>query len=86
MHNIENLTILIKTSGKCTTDHISMAGPWLRFRGHLDNISNNLLIGATNAFNKKINLIKNQISKDYDEVPNVARYYKNNNRSHDNNC
>ena len=52
-----NLDLLIKVKGKCTTDHISMAGPWLRFRGHLDNISNNLLIGATNAFNDSINLI-----------------------------
>jgi len=77
--HLDNLTLLIKAKGKCTTDHISMAGPWLRFRGHLDNISNNLLIGATNAFNNKVNLIKNQISGKYDEVPKVARFYKNKN-------
>ncbi|HLO92612.1 MAG TPA: aconitate hydratase [Lentimicrobium sp.] len=70
------LRLLIKAKGKCTTDHISMAGPWLRFRGHLDNISNNLLIGAINAFNNQTNLVKNQISKTYDAVPSVARAYK----------
>ena len=75
------LRLLIKAKGKCTTDHISMAGPWLRFRGHLDNISNNLLLGATNAFNDKVNFVKNQITKEYDETPKVARYYKNNNVS-----
>jgi len=74
-----NLDLLIKVKGKCTTDHISMAGPWLKFRGHLDNISNNLLIGATNAFNESVNLIKNKITVKYDTVPNVARYYTNNN-------
>ena len=58
-----------------------MAGPWLRFRGHLDNISDNLLLGATNAFNNKVNLIKNQITCKYDETPKVARYYKNHNIS-----
>ena len=57
--NFTNLKLLIKAKGKCTTDHISMAGPWLKFRGHLDNISNNLLIGATNAYNDKVNLVKN---------------------------
>lgn len=70
------LRLLIKAKGKCTTDHISMAGPWLRFRGHLDNISNNLLIGAVNAFNNQTNLVKNQLTKTYDAVPNVARAYK----------
>ena len=58
-----------------------MAGPWLKFRGHLDNISNNLLLGATNAFNDKVNFIKNQITYKYDETPKVARYYKNHNIS-----
>ena len=58
-----------------------MAGPWLRFRGHLDNISNNLLLGATNAFNDKVNLVKNQVTKEYDETPKIARYYKNHNIS-----
>ena len=76
-----DLKILIKAKGKCTTDHISMAGPWLKYRGHLDNISNNLLLGATNAFNDKVNLVQNQITKEYDETPKVARYYKNNNIS-----
>ena len=74
-----NLTLLIKAKGKCTTDHISMAGPWLKYRGHLDNISNNLLLGATNYFNNKVNLVKNQITNEYSETPDVARYYKNNN-------
>ena len=74
-----NLTLLIKAKGKCTTDHISMAGPWLKYRGHLDNISNNLLLGATNYFNNKVNLVKNQITNEYRETPDVARYYKNNN-------
>ena len=77
--NGENLTgakLLIKAFGKCTTDHISMAGPWLRFRGHLDNISNNCLIGAVNAFNQKTNFIKNQLTGDYGSVPDVQREYK----------
>ena len=68
--------LLIKAKGKCTTDHISMAGPWLKYRGHLDNISNNLLIGAINYFNEKPNSVKNQITNQYDEVPKVARAYK----------
>jgi aconitate hydratase len=72
------LHLLIKVAGKCTTDHISMAGPWLRFRGHLDNISNNLLIGATNAFNNSVNLIKNKLNQEYDELPKVAREYRKN--------
>ncbi|MBS1976961.1 MAG: aconitate hydratase [Bacteroidetes bacterium] len=74
--NYTGLRILIKAKGKCTTDHISMAGKWLKYRGHLDNISNNLLIGATNFFNDKINSVKNQLSGTYDEVPKVQRNYK----------
>ncbi|MFC5682805.1 aconitate hydratase [Flavobacterium sp. MAHUQ-51] len=74
--NITGAKLLIKAYGKCTTDHISMAGPWLRFRGHLDNISNNMLIGAVNAFNQKTNSVKNQLSGEYDAVPAVARAYK----------
>jgi aconitate hydratase len=75
----ENLTgakLLIKAFGKCTTDHISMAGPWLRFRGHLDNISNNCLIGAVNAYNQKTNFVKNQLTGEYGGVPDVQRAYK----------
>ncbi|WP_104736302.1 aconitate hydratase [Hanstruepera ponticola] len=75
-NEIKGAKLLIKAFGKCTTDHISMAGPWLRFRGHLDNISNNMLIGAVNAFNKKTNFIKNQFTGDYEGVPDVARQYK----------
>lgn len=71
-----NLALLIKVKGKCTTDHISMAGPWLKYRGHLDNISNNMFIGAVNYFNNKTNSIKNQLNGNYDEVPKVAREYK----------
>lgn len=74
--DLKGLNLLIKVKGKCTTDHISMAGPWLKFRGHLDNISNNLLIGATNIFNEKINSVKNQLDGSYDEVPKVQRQYK----------
>ncbi|PIY38595.1 MAG: aconitate hydratase [Armatimonadetes bacterium CG_4_10_14_3_um_filter_59_10] len=70
------MRLLIKAKGKCTTDHISMAGPWLRYRGHLDNISNNLLIGAVNAFNEQTDSIKNQITGEYGEVPAVARDYR----------
>jgi aconitate hydratase len=72
----KNLYLLIKVKGKCTTDHISMAGPWLKYRGHLDNISNNLLIGAVNYFNEKANSIKNCFTGNYEEVPRVARFYK----------
>lgn len=68
--------LLIKAEGKCTTDHISMAGPWLRYRGHLDNISNNCLIGAVNAFGGATNKVKSQLDGSFDEVPNVARTYK----------
>lgn len=75
-NNLTGLKLLIKAFGKCTTDHISMAGPWLRYRGHLDNISNNLLIGAVNAFNQKTNLVKNQLTGDYGSVPDTQRAYK----------
>ncbi len=74
--NISGAKLLIKAKGKCTTDHISMAGPWLRFRGHLDNISNNMLIGAVNAFNEQTNKVKNQLTGEYGEVPGVQRAYK----------
>jgi aconitate hydratase len=74
--DIHSLYVLIKAKGKCTTDHISMAGKWLKYRGHLDNISNNLLIGATNFFNEKTNSVKNQLTGAYDEVPKVQRAYK----------
>jgi aconitate hydratase len=67
---------LIKAFGKCTTDHISMAGPWLRYRGHLDNIANNTLIGAINAYNKKTNFVKSQLDGEYGGVPDVQRTYK----------
>ena len=70
------LKLLIKAKGKCTTDHISMAGPWLKFRGHLDNISNNMLIGAVNYFNEKTNFVKNQITGEYGAVPDIQRAYK----------
>ena len=73
---IKNAKLLIKAFGKCTTDHISMAGPWLRFRGHLDNISNNCLIGAVNAFNKATDNVKNQLTGEYGAVPATARAYK----------
>ena len=75
-NTIDGAKLLIKAHGKCTTDHISMAGPWLRFRGHLDNISNNCLIGAVNAFNMKTNFVKNQFTGDYDAVPATQRDYK----------
>jgi aconitate hydratase len=74
--DFEGLNLLIKAKGKCTTDHISMAGPWLRYRGHLDNISNNMLIGAVNAYNDDTNNIKNQENGEHGEVPAVARFYK----------
>ncbi len=73
---VNNAKLLIKAYGKCTTDHISMAGPWLRFRGHLNNISNNMLIGAVNAFNKETNKVKNQLTGEYGPVPDTARAYK----------
>jgi aconitate hydratase len=71
-----DLRLLIKARGKCTTDHISMAGPWLKYRGHLDNISNNMLIGAVNFFNDLTNKVKNQLTGAFDEVPKTARDYK----------
>ena len=74
--NITGAKLLIKAFGKCTTDHISMAGPWLRFRGHLDNISDNCLIGADNAFNRSTNKVKNQITGEYGPVPATQRHYK----------
>lgn len=74
--SIKGLRLLIKAQGKCTTDHISMAGPWLRFRGHLDNISNNLLIGATNIFNGLSNKVLNSLSNTHEAVPATARAYK----------
>ncbi|WP_375445388.1 aconitate hydratase [uncultured Fibrella sp.] len=74
--DLSGLKLLIKAKGKCTTDHISMAGPWLKFRGHLDNISNNMLIGAVNFYTEKTNAVKNQLTGEYGEVPAVQRAYK----------
>ena len=74
--DLQGMKLLIKAFGKCTTDHISMAGPWLRFRGHLDNIANNTLIGAVNAFNQKTNFVKNQLTGEYGGVPDTQRDYK----------
>jgi len=74
--DIDDAVVLIKAKGKCTTDHISMAGPWLKYRGHLDNISNNLLIGAINFQNEKPNSVKNQLTGEFGPVPDTARAYK----------
>ena len=74
--DLSGLKLLIKAKGKCTTDHISMAGPWLKYRGHLDNISNNMLIGAVNYYTEKTNAVKNQLTGEYGEVPAVQRAYK----------
>lgn len=74
--DLKGLKLLIKAKGKCTTDHISMAGPWLKYRGHLDNISNNMLIGAINAFNDKSDYVKNELTGQYGPVPSVQRAYK----------
>jgi aconitate hydratase len=74
--DLKGLKLLIKAKGKCTTDHISMAGPWLKFRGHLDNISNNMLIGAVNAFNDKTDSVKNELTGEYGPVPATQRAYK----------
>ena len=74
--DLKGLKLLIKAKGKCTTDHISMAGPWLKFRGHLDNISNNMLIGAVNFFNDKTDSVKNELTSEYGPVPATARAYK----------
>lgn len=75
-NDLTDMPLLIKASGKCTTDHISMAGPWLRFRGHLENISDNMLMGAINAFNGKANAVLNQLNKEYEAVSAVAKQYK----------
>ena len=74
--DLKGLKLLIKAKGKCTTDHISMAGPWLKFRGHLDNISNNMLIGAVNFFNEKTDSVNNQLTGEYETVPATQRAYK----------
>ncbi|CAM9798476.1 unnamed protein product [Ectocarpus sp. 12 AP-2014] len=74
--DLEDMPVLIKAKGKCTTDHISMAGPWLKFRGHLDNISNNMLIGAINAENDEVNNVQNQVTGEFGKVPDIARQYK----------
>jgi len=74
--DLNGLKLLIRVKGKCTTDHISMAGPWLKYRGHLDNISNNMLIGAVNSFNEKTDSVKNQLTGEYGSVPAVQRAYK----------
>jgi len=74
--DLTDLTVLIKVKGKCTTDHISAAGPWLKYRGHLDNISNNMFIGATNSENNEMNKIKNLLTGEWGGVPEVARHYK----------
>ena len=74
--DLKGLRLLIKAKGKCTTDHISMAGPWLKFRGHLDNISNNMLIGAINYFNDKTDYVQNQLTGEYGPVPLTQRAYK----------
>lgn len=74
--DFSGLRLLIKVKGKCTTDHISMAGPWLKYRGHLENISNNFMIGAVNFYNGQTNCIINQLDGNYSEVPKVARSYK----------
>ncbi|WP_298708615.1 aconitase family protein, partial [uncultured Chitinophaga sp.] len=74
--DLKGLKLLIKAKGKCTTDHISMAGPWLKYRGHLDNISNNMLIGAVNAYNDKTDTVKNQLTGEYGAVPATQRAYK----------
>lgn len=76
--DLTDMTVLIKVKGKCTTDHISAAGPWLKYRGHLDNISNNMFIGAVNSENSEVNKIKNQLTGEWGGVPDVARHYKKN--------
>ena len=77
--DLKGLKLLIKAKGKCTTDHISMAGPWLRYRGHLENISNNLLIGAVNSFNEKVNSVFNPVSGEYIPVPDLGKVYRSQN-------
>ena len=76
--DITDADLLIKTKGKCTTDHISMAGPWLKFRGHLENISDNMLMGAVNAFNDETNKVKNSYTHEYTAVSAAAKYYRDN--------
>ncbi len=76
--DIEDMPLLIKTKGKCTTDHISMAGPWLKYRGHLENISDNMLMGALNAFNDEVNKVLNTFTNEYDTVSKTAKYYRDN--------
>ena len=76
--DITDADLLIKTKGKCTTDHISMAGPWLKFRGHLENISDNMLMGAVNAFNDETNKVKNSYTQEYTTVSAAAKYYRDN--------
>jgi aconitate hydratase len=70
------MPLLIRAKGKCTTDHISMAGPWLKYRGHLENISNNYMIGAVNSFNEEVNNVQNQLTGQFEPVPAVAKAYK----------
>lgn len=77
-NDIIDVPLLIKTKGKCTTDHISMAGPWLKFRGHLENISDNMLMGAVNSFNDEVNKVKNLYTSEYNTVSNTAKYYRDN--------
>ena len=77
-NDLIDLHLLIKAHGKCTTDHISMAGPWLRFRGHLENISNNLLMGATNSFNETVNKVLNPLTGEYTQTPKLAKFYREN--------
>ena len=81
INDFNNMPLLIKVKGKCTTDHISMAGPWLKFRGHLENISDNMLMGAVNFFNDKTNYVFNQLNNNYEEVSKTAKEYKNKNIS-----
>lgn len=78
---LKDLICLVKVRGKCTTDHISAAGKWLKYKGHLENISNNTLIGAMNDVNGKVNYIENQLNGEFDTIPNVARNYLKNNES-----
>ncbi|ADG72769.1 aconitate hydratase [Brachyspira murdochii] len=81
INDFNNMPLLIKVKGKCTTDHISMAGPWLKFRGHLENISDNMLMGAVNFFNDKTNSVFNQLNNNYEEVSKTAKEYKQKNIS-----
>ncbi|MDO6993417.1 aconitate hydratase [Brachyspira innocens] len=81
INDFNNMPLLIKVKGKCTTDHISMAGPWLKFRGHLENISDNMLMGAVNFFNDKTNYVFNQLNNNYEEVSKTAKEYKQKNIS-----